>query len=67
MQTLSDSRTGEPLDVLTPAARAQISQLGSQLTTASEIIRLKDESVYGAIQQGIDKVNKIAHFDQVIY
>ena len=62
---MMDPQTGQPLDTLTPAALVQISQLGSHCTKASEVVRLRDEVVYNAIQRGIDKVNGVVHFQQV--
>ena len=64
---MADPQTGKPLDTLTPAALAQISQLGSHCTRASEIVRLKDEVVYDAIQRGIDRANEVVHFKQVSF
>ena len=54
---MTDPKTGEPLDNLTPKALSHITQLGSQCTRASEIVQQKDEPVYGRIRSGITAVN----------
>ena len=65
-QTISDPQTGEPLDQLTPSAQAQISQLGCQCTTVTEIIEERDEAVYGAIQEGINVANRHICYDALV-
>ena len=55
-----DPDTGEPEDELLPLAKQMIAELGSSCTTVSEIVRTKDEAVYKAIQEGLDRANQHA-------
>ncbi|KAM8972202.1 long-chain-fatty-acid--CoA ligase ACSBG1 [Pelodytes ibericus] len=52
--------TLEPTDYLTQEAIRFCSNAGSGATTVSEIAGQKDQAVYRAIQEGIDKVNREA-------
>lgn len=58
---MTNAKTGEPLDSLTPSALAQVAQLGSLCTGACEIVQQKDAPVYSKIQKGIDIVNDQVH------
>lgn len=53
-----DKTTGEPLDRLTWEAIRFCRDAGSQATTVSEILELRDPLVYTAIQKGINAVNQ---------
>lgn len=53
-----DPNTGEPQDTLSTPAKMQIAALGSSCTTVSEIIEQKDEVVFTAIQQGLERANE---------
>ncbi|XP_014440424.1 long-chain-fatty-acid--CoA ligase ACSBG2 isoform X4 [Tupaia chinensis] len=55
-----DQMNGEPLDKLTLETIKFCRGLGSQASTVTEIVRLRDPLVYAAIQQGIDAVNQEA-------
>ncbi|KAI4541563.1 hypothetical protein MG293_008705 [Ovis ammon polii] len=55
-----DKITGEPLDVLNWEAIKFCQEVGSQATTVSEILELRDPMVYAAIQKGISAVNQKA-------
>lgn len=55
-----DQDTGEPLDTLTPLAKAAIEQLGSRCTTVSGVIDSKDRAVFSAISEGLERANKHA-------
>ncbi|KAF5911616.1 hypothetical protein HPG69_008215 [Diceros bicornis minor] len=55
-----DGMSGEPLDRLSLEAIKFCQNLGSQATTVTEILELRDPLVYGAIQRGIDAVNQEA-------
>ncbi|XP_061451471.1 long-chain-fatty-acid--CoA ligase ACSBG1 isoform X2 [Rhineura floridana] len=52
-----DPETSEPTDSLTQEAREFCQKVGSKAPNASEIVRIKDQAVYRAIQEGIDRVN----------
>ena len=60
MQCVVDPDTGEPQDELLPRAKQMIAELGSSCTTVSEIIGKKEEAVYRAIQEGIERANQHA-------
>ena len=51
-----DKMTGEPLDTLNWEAIKFCREVGSQATTVSEILDLRDPMVYAAIQKGINAV-----------
>ena len=55
-----DQDTGEPLDTLSPLAKAAIEQLGSRCTTVSGVIDSKDRAVFSAISEGLERANKHA-------
>ncbi|XP_053317836.1 long-chain-fatty-acid--CoA ligase ACSBG1 isoform X2 [Spea bombifrons] len=52
--------TLEPMDTLTQEAIRFCHGAGSEATTVSEILGQKDQAIYRAIQEGINKVNKDA-------
>ncbi|XP_020640503.3 long-chain-fatty-acid--CoA ligase ACSBG1 isoform X1 [Pogona vitticeps] len=52
-----DPETSEPTDNLTQEARDFCQKIGSKATKASEVVRMRDQAVYRAIQEGIDHVN----------
>ncbi|CAO2635011.1 Long-chain-fatty-acid--CoA ligase ACSBG1 [Lemmus lemmus] len=52
-----DPETSEPTDNLTEQAVEFCQGVGSRATTVSEIVGQRDEAVYQAIQQGIQRVN----------
>ncbi|XP_048402326.1 long-chain-fatty-acid--CoA ligase ACSBG2-like isoform X2 [Stegostoma tigrinum] len=60
LKTYMDDETGAPLDQLAPAAVAFCRRFGCPANTVSEVLRMRDPSVYKAIQNGIDAVNKDA-------
>ncbi|XP_062819650.1 long-chain-fatty-acid--CoA ligase ACSBG1 [Anolis carolinensis] len=55
-----DLETSEPTDALTQEARDFCQKVGSQASKVSEIVRMRDQAVFGAIQDGIDRVNACA-------
>ncbi|XP_042330384.1 long-chain-fatty-acid--CoA ligase ACSBG1 isoform X2 [Sceloporus undulatus] len=55
-----DPDTSEPTDALTQEARDFCQKVGSQATKVSEVVRMRDQAVYRAIQDGIDRVNSRA-------
>ncbi|XP_062998686.1 long-chain-fatty-acid--CoA ligase ACSBG1 [Elgaria multicarinata webbii] len=55
-----DPDTSEPTDSLTEEARDFCKKLGSKAVGVSEIVRTRDEAVYQAVQDGIDRVNACA-------
>nr|XP_055181925.1 long-chain-fatty-acid--CoA ligase ACSBG1 isoform X2 [Nyctereutes procyonoides] len=55
-----DPDTSDPTDNLTEQAMEFCQRVGSKATTVSEIVGTKDEAVYKAIEQGIQRVNKNA-------
>lgn len=55
-----DRTNGEPLDKLSLEAIHFCRNLGSHVSTVSEILELQDPLVYKAIQRGIDAVNQEA-------
>ncbi|XP_005611544.1 long-chain-fatty-acid--CoA ligase ACSBG2 [Equus asinus] len=55
-----DGTSGEPLDRLSGEAIKFCQNLGSQASTVTEVLELRDPLVYKAIQQGIDAVNQEA-------
>ncbi|XP_064425820.1 long-chain-fatty-acid--CoA ligase ACSBG1 isoform X4 [Mirounga angustirostris] len=60
LKCVLDPDTSEPTDSLTEPAVAFCQRVGSKATTVSEIVGTKDEAVYQAIEQGIQRVNKNA-------
>ncbi|XP_052048948.1 long-chain-fatty-acid--CoA ligase ACSBG2 [Apodemus sylvaticus] len=59
----TDQMSGEPLDKLSMEAISFCQALGSQATTVSDILKIRDPMVYTAIQYGIDIVNQQAVSD----
>ncbi|XP_030048652.1 long-chain-fatty-acid--CoA ligase ACSBG2 isoform X2 [Microcaecilia unicolor] len=55
-----DPGSGDTLDELAPEAIHFCQELGSTATRVSEVISSKDEAVYKAIQEGMDRVNRRA-------
>ncbi|KAF5911504.1 hypothetical protein HPG69_000796 [Diceros bicornis minor] len=55
-----DPDTSDPTDNLTEQAVEFCRRVGSKATTVSEIVGRKDEAVYQAIEEGIQRVNKNA-------
>uniref|UniRef100_A0A452U326 Long-chain-fatty-acid--CoA ligase ACSBG1 n=1 Tax=Ursus maritimus TaxID=29073 RepID=A0A452U326_URSMA len=60
LKCVLDPETSEPTDNLTELALAFCQRVGSKATTVSEIVGTKDEAVYQAIEQGIQRVNRNA-------
>ncbi|KAK7467966.1 hypothetical protein BaRGS_00036809 [Batillaria attramentaria] len=60
LRTEVDPDTLEPRNTLTPAALDWCQSVGSSAKTVSEILEPGDKAVLGAIQAGIDRVNKRA-------
>ncbi|XP_032197749.1 long-chain-fatty-acid--CoA ligase ACSBG1 isoform X1 [Mustela erminea] len=60
LKCVLDADTSEPTDSLTEPAVAFCQRVGSKATTVSEIVGTKDEAVYQAIEQGIQRVNSKA-------
>lgn len=56
-QCTLDPDTSDPTDNLTEWAVEFCQRVGSKATTVSEIVRKKDEAVYQAIEEGIQRVN----------
>ncbi|XP_028921284.1 long-chain-fatty-acid--CoA ligase ACSBG1 isoform X2 [Ornithorhynchus anatinus] len=52
-----DPDTSDPTDILTEQAVEFCQKIGSRATRVSEIVGGKDEAVYQAIQEGIERVN----------
>ena len=52
-----DTETGEPTDILTSLARRMIESLGSHCSTVSSVVHSRDEAVFTAITQGMERVN----------
>ena len=55
-----DLNTAEPLDTLAPLAKQAIEQLGSHCTTVSDVINSKDQAVFTAISEGLERANEQA-------
>ena len=55
-----DPDTGEPQDELLAQTKQAVADLGSQCTKVSEIVEQKDEAVFKAIQDGLDRANEHA-------
>ncbi|XP_042638362.1 long-chain-fatty-acid--CoA ligase ACSBG1 [Orycteropus afer afer] len=55
-----DPDTSDPTDNLTEQAMEFCQRVGSKATTVSEIVGKKDEAVYQAIEEGIQRVNQNA-------
>ncbi|KAH0619839.1 hypothetical protein JD844_014170 [Phrynosoma platyrhinos] len=55
-----DPDTSEPMDALTQEARDFCQKVGSQAANVSDIVKMRDQAVYRAIQDGIDRVNSRA-------
>ena len=55
-----DLNTAEPLDALAPLARQALEQLGSHCTTVSGVISSRDQAVFTAITEGLERANKLA-------
>ncbi|KAM7337570.1 hypothetical protein ACRRTK_003689 [Alexandromys fortis] len=56
-QCTLDPETSEPTDNLTEQAVEFCQRVGSKASTVSEIVGQRDEAVYQAIQEGIQRVN----------
>lgn len=56
-QCTLDPETSEPTDNLTEQAVEFCQRVGSRASTVSEIVGQRDEAVYQAIQEGIQRVN----------
>lgn len=56
-QCTLDPDTFEPTDNLTEQAVEFCQRVGSKATTVSEVVGKKDEAVYQAIEEGIQRVN----------
>uniref|UniRef100_A0A8D0EKS3 Long-chain-fatty-acid--CoA ligase ACSBG1 n=1 Tax=Strix occidentalis caurina TaxID=311401 RepID=A0A8D0EKS3_STROC len=52
-----DPDTSDPTDILTEQARDFCQKTGSKATKVSEIVATRDQAIYQAIQEGINKVN----------
>lgn len=59
-QCILDPDTFEPTDHLTEQAVEFCQQVGSTATTISKIVGTRDEAVYRAIEEGIQRVNRKA-------
>lgn len=57
LKCLADPETSEPTDDLSQEAREFCQKNGSKATKVSEIVRIRDQAIYQAIQEGIDRVN----------
>ncbi|XP_030353889.1 long-chain-fatty-acid--CoA ligase ACSBG1 isoform X3 [Strigops habroptila] len=57
LKSVLDPDTSEPTDILTEQARDFCQKTGSKATKVSEIVATRDQAIYQAIQEGIDKVN----------
>lgn len=56
-QCTLDPETSEPTDNLTEQAVEFCQRVGSKASTVSEIVGQRDEAVYQAIHEGIQRVN----------
>ncbi|XP_023382650.1 long-chain-fatty-acid--CoA ligase ACSBG1-like, partial [Pteropus vampyrus] len=59
-QCVLDPDTSDPTDHLAEQAVEFCQRVGSTATTVSEIVGTKDEAVYRAIEEGIQRVNRNA-------
>ncbi|OXB82031.1 UNVERIFIED_CONTAM: hypothetical protein H355_004114 [Colinus virginianus] len=57
LKSVLDPDTSDPTDILTDQARDFCQKMGSKATTVSEIVATRDQAIYQAIQEGINKVN----------
>uniref|UniRef100_A0A8C0GD36 Long-chain-fatty-acid--CoA ligase ACSBG1 n=1 Tax=Chelonoidis abingdonii TaxID=106734 RepID=A0A8C0GD36_CHEAB len=57
LKSTLDPDTSDPTDNLTEQAREFCQKIGSKATTVSEIVATRDQAVYQAIQEGINRVN----------
>ncbi|XP_067390786.1 long-chain-fatty-acid--CoA ligase ACSBG1 isoform X4 [Emydura macquarii macquarii] len=57
LKSTLDPDTAEPTDNLTEQAREFCQKIGSKATKVSEIVATRDQAVYQAIQEGINRVN----------
>ncbi|XP_066414698.1 long-chain-fatty-acid--CoA ligase ACSBG1 isoform X3 [Molothrus aeneus] len=60
LKSVLDPDTSDPTDILTEQARDFCHRSGSKATKVSEIVATRDEAIYRAIQEGIDRVNSTA-------
>ncbi|XP_063025567.1 long-chain-fatty-acid--CoA ligase ACSBG1-like isoform X4 [Melospiza melodia melodia] len=60
LKSVLDPDTSDPTDILTEQARNFCQRSGSKATKVSEIVATRDEAIYRAIQEGIDRVNSTA-------
>ncbi|KAM6301753.1 uncharacterized protein O3Q21_013369 [Podargus strigoides] len=57
LKSVLDPDTSDPTDILTEQARDFCQKIGSKATKVSEIVATRDQAIYQAIQEGINKVN----------
>ncbi|XP_009701132.1 PREDICTED: long-chain-fatty-acid--CoA ligase ACSBG1 [Cariama cristata] len=57
LKSVLDPDTSDPTDILTEQARDFCQKTGSKATKVSEIVATRDQAIYQAIQEGINKVN----------
>ncbi|XP_035409969.1 long-chain-fatty-acid--CoA ligase ACSBG1 isoform X3 [Cygnus atratus] len=57
LKSVLDPDTSDPTDLLTEQARDFCQKTGSKATKVSEIVATRDQAIYQAIQEGINKVN----------
>ncbi|XP_021133438.3 long-chain-fatty-acid--CoA ligase ACSBG1 isoform X4 [Anas platyrhynchos] len=60
LKSVLDPDTSDPTDLLTEQAREFCQKSGSKATKVSEIVATRDQAIYQAIQEGINKVNMSA-------
>ncbi|KAM6388553.1 long-chain-fatty-acid--CoA ligase ACSBG1 isoform 6-T6 [Pluvialis apricaria] len=60
LKSVLDPDTSDPTDILTDQARDFCQKTGSKATKVSEIVATRDQAIYQAIQEGINKVNMTA-------
>ncbi|XP_064013430.1 long-chain-fatty-acid--CoA ligase ACSBG1 isoform X3 [Pogoniulus pusillus] len=60
LKSVLDPDTSDPTDTLTEQARDFCQKMGSKATKVSEIVATRDQAIYQAIQEGINKVNLTA-------
>ncbi|KAM9181713.1 long-chain-fatty-acid--CoA ligase ACSBG1 isoform 3-T3 [Mergus octosetaceus] len=60
LKSVLDPDTSDPTDLLTEQAREFCQKTGSKATKVSEIVATRDQAIYQAIQEGINKVNMSA-------
>ncbi|KAM4893371.1 long-chain-fatty-acid--CoA ligase ACSBG1-like isoform 1-T1 [Sylvia borin] len=60
LKSVLDPDTSDPTDILTDQARDFCQRSGSKATKVSEIVATRDQVIYRAIQEGINRVNSTA-------